>query len=227
MIALIKTRAAIYCITNSYLNPSFKCECNPGFNSSNNCLKSTAFFSVIYTLTLQNNITLYFTEPPKSSYPVLKVILKSLSLPFSQVALSPTSFNIEISYPDTIKKDSIMFIYFDSNLQSLNNSILAKSYIEVILFPTSTDSVKISSLIQDAQTMATTGITSGLSIAFGTSALCFDPTSFFSFISTAETLYPISLFSAKLPQDLKAFLASVRVQQTLPNVFKWLVRDEQ
>jgi hypothetical protein len=209
------------CIPKAFLKEDFLCYCEKGYDPQRKCSYIQTFFSARALVSSDNEITLEFSENLTSplNKSSLNISLSSAAVDFSMTVESNDHYLLELDLPEEIKKGTKVKISISKPLKSVNNSLLTNYDIEVTLFPQKASAG--ATLIAQAKALAQQGVSSGLSAAMGTSALSFDPTSFFSFLSTAEMYYPLSLFSCDLPEDLSVFLASLRVQSMMPNIFAY------
>ena len=214
------------CIPNAHLGDDNICHCNKGYNPKNKCSYIQTYFTASLLISTKNIVTLRFSEYPliELNKTSIKVTLDSSPLNYSFEAISLREYLINPTLPEIITKGTKINIEILVFMRSVNNSLLTNYNISSNL--NAQGSSTMQSLIAQAKALAQQGVASGLSAALGTGFVSFDPTSFFSFLSTAETYYPISLFDADLPEDLSTFLASLRVQTMVPNIFAYGISKE-
>lgn len=212
------------CVENAEFTNQSLCSCLENYTSNyNECVPLPNYFDVTISLNFENKVRLSFSEIIEGLFneSSLTLTLNSQNLDFNVFQLSALSYELDIDYPELIKEGSKLNLNFSTELKSVNNSILFTSYVSVTVYPKESD--PLVNLIASAKSYARNGVTSGLSIAIGCSLASFDPTSIFSFLSTAEIYYPISFYSCEFPENMKVFLGSLRVQSMLPNIFAELL----
>ena len=215
------------CIKNAYLGADLLCYCYKGYDPKNNCSYIQTFFMASMKISSENIIKIQFSEVPivELNRTSINVILDSSSVDFLFYVISRSEYIIEPKLPEKIHEGTKIIINIIESIISVNNSILSNNELKSVLYPKDISNMR--NLIGQAKALAQLGVYSGLSAAIGTGVTSFDPTSFFSFLSTAEMYYPISLFDLDLPEDLCTFLASLRVQSMIPNAFSyWISKDD-
>ena len=212
------------CVKNAVMTEDNLCTCFRQSKIANICENPSTYFHAIISVSFSNYISLQFTENLATKLEIINITLQNVSLNFIINEVSVNLFELLINYPENIVKNSKLLIFFEPNLTSVNGSLIEPAFISVILF----EKLLISTnKVAQAEELATKGVSYGVSVAFGTSLLSLDPSSFFSFISTAETLYPISLFSFDQPDELRSFFSGARVQKSSPNLFDYFLSSAE
>ena len=213
----------LLCEPNSTLNSSSQCECNLGYSLKNTCQRN--YFSITLTISQDNVLTLWFTEPPnllKSSQ--IKVLIDNFSIKFEMK--QETSKIYKITFDENlIKQDSIVIIEFLDTILSDSSSLLDTIAVKGSLKFNNNlkKSAEIKKTAKQAGKTAKKGAIAGISIALGISLLNFDPSSLFDFMNTAEMFYSVYLFNIDLDPVLTEFLIGLRINKDFPVLFNYFL----
>lgn len=195
------------------------CICSLGYTLNESmCIR--VYFSVKITISSENKATLLFSEPLKTSltYDQIKVQVNEIEPDFEITMNEMSSFSIKCDFNNDISPNTYISISFIKEITSIKNSLLSNQSQTIKLF--STNNKYKEERIQKARQVAKQGSTTGATISLSLSILSMDFSSVFNFVSFSEIYSVISLYGLDLPEEILEFLRSVRVQNSIPNVFE-------
>jgi hypothetical protein len=110
-----------------------------------------------------------------------------------------------------------------TRIYSINFSLLANTSFsqDIYLSDSQKAELELAKKAEISKEMASTGATTGTSLALGISLLNFDPSSLFDFLNTAEIFYSVYLYNLELNPILGEFLLGLRIQKKIPNIFEY------
>lgn len=213
------------CKDHSSLSKSSTCSCDKGYSYNQICIRNT--FLSQASLNSDNSVSLRFTEPLSSSLSItdLSLSISTTFIGFQITENSKKDYILTPILPEDLKKNMFIEIEIINFLTSKDNSLCSpiKYIFQLIVTEDMIVAQEVKVKAKQSKGTASSGSTAGVSVAFSTGMLNFDPTSFFDFLNTAEMYYAIYLTNSELNPILSEFLLGLRVQDLLPNVFGYVI----
>ena len=209
------------CVANSQMDSNHTCKCDSNYSGTESCIEN--MFAAFISINSNNQPTLLFSEPLLNNLTTndLVITIAEIVQSFTIIFIDQSTFMININFTSDINSGDILDIQFITKLVSSENSILETHHLGISLFTGSYSDVV--STISKLKSYSQVGITVGLSAALGTSLLNFDPTSFFTFLNSAEIYTYILLYQVELDPVLIAFLNELQFTSKIPNVYSYLI----
>ena len=214
------------CKENSFLNLQNECVCNKGYNLSNGiCIRNQ--FDVILTISSTNIVTLAFTDTLeyKLSNNVFLLSINGLIQKFTVVNQDNSTVLLIVDFIANVNQGDKLLIQITELILSTSNSILLAQNLTTALFATSISTTAIQAAQVKTSTKA--GMAVGASAAIGMSLLNANPTSFFTFLNSAEIFSYIVVYQVNIDPTLIAFLNSLQTTSMIPNIFQYMLSDSQ
>jgi hypothetical protein len=217
------------CKDNSKLNSKSACVCDKGFHlNQTSCIRN--FFSMVMSVQENNTINLIFNESLKETLDKNSVKIKANGLrSFKVFEKSKRIFICVLVFETDVSEGDTAEISLPESLESVENSIIEKTFYETTLFMTSNvkDNDKINHEKEKSITLAQQGTIAGVTVNGASSMVKGDLNSIFTFLNTAEMFFTVYFFDHTMYEPLSAFLIELRVQSKIPNLFGYFVHEHQ
>ena len=201
------------CTENSSLNNGI-CQCDLGYSGKFSCERN--YFNVTISISLENQIKLFFSEPLKETltYESINLTLNSLESDYHLKFLDSSEYEILLSTSD-LQGDVNLKIEFLEIFTSIYNSLLSTKRLSALLFPQK--SVTESEIVKSIKKNTSKGMVAASAVSASLSMMNFDIKSFFDFRNCAEIFSIIALLDVGINTPVTAFLSQIHESSAAPS----------
>ena len=219
-VACLSDSYCTVCAENSNFESNHNCYCNKGYSGTSVCIRNT--FTAFISINSYNEATISFTEALERNLTTndILVTIKGTIQTFKIAFIDQATIVICINFTETISNGDELYIKFNSQLISVENSVLDNESLSIQLFPISYNN--LSNEENKFKNYAKIGIIIGLSTAFGTSVITFSPLSLFTFLNNAEIYTYMLLYQVQIDTVLIGFLSELQTTSSLPNINSYI-----
>ena len=214
------------CDGNSHLTSKNQCECDLGYFLNITECQRNAFYAFI-SIDSNNIVRLTFTENLKDELQVsnIQVKVSGNAQDFTLHKIDNSTYEISVSFSNSISPGDKAEVRFVGEILSADMSALVTIDVNIELFPSPTDSV--AAQVNQAINYAQIALIAGMSAVVGSTCISANPISFFNLLNNIDIYIYTSLFQENIDEVLIGFLQTLSPNSWLPNIFSYLVDQNE